>query len=286
MSSAAKLPGGIALEIITAELAEAIHPYDAPAAPLGILERTRLEKAAQDAGFDLTASLEGDWLVFRSTAFPFTVGVAPGRDGYRVGVSDAGLARRVAIEFPPVIAEALPPWEACLDGIADYPTLHRLFARIAAVGRVLAGEGLRTFEASCRQSPDTTEATRLVVQRVGQDIFRASLLAYWGQRCAVSGLAIPGLLRASHIKPWADCTSDAERLDVFNGLLLAPQLDALFDSGWITFLDSGQIRISQALDAASRTCLGLTGSETIVGLTERHQVYLTWHRKHRFGRRS
>lgn len=262
----------------------ALDDYDA--APLGSLERTRLEKAAQDAGFDLCPTVERGWLLFRSTAFPCTAGVASEIGGYRVAVSDAGLARRVATEFATVASDASPPWAVYLNSIQDYPTLHRLLGRIAEVSRVLAGEGLRAFEESRRHPPDTTEATRIVVQRIGQGIFRASLLAYWGQRCAVSGLAVPGLLRASHIKPWAECASNAERLDVFNGLLLAPHLDALFDGGWVTFLDSGQMKISDALDAGSRSRLGLTGAEAIIGLTERHQAYLAWHREHCFGRKG
>jgi len=60
------------------------------------------------------------------------------------------------------------------------------------------------------------------------------LLDLWEGRCAVTGLAVPELLRASHIKPWADCETDAERLDVYNGFLLAPHLDAAFDLGFIT----------------------------------------------------
>jgi len=83
---------------------------DYDAASLGSLERTRLEKAAQDAGFDLSPTVERDWLVFRSTAFPGTVGVASEIAGYRVVVSDAGLARRVATEFTAVAADASPPW--------------------------------------------------------------------------------------------------------------------------------------------------------------------------------
>lgn len=249
-------------------------------------ELIRIEKAAQDAGFDRSVEDNGGCLIFRSTAFPCVIGVASEIDGYRVAFSDADLARRLATEFAALAADATSPWAVCLNSIPDYPTLHRLFIRIAEVSHVLAGEGLQAFEESRRHLPDTTEATRLVVQRVGQDIFRSSLLAYWGQRCAVSGLAVPELLRASHIKPWADCASDAERLDVFNGLLLAPHLDALFDGGWVTFMDSGQIRISDALDAASRTRLGLTGAEAIIGLTERHQAYLAWHREHCFDRKK
>jgi hypothetical protein len=76
------------------------------------------------------------------------------------------------------------------------------------------------------------------VQRVGQDLFRDGLLDYWDGICAVTGLAVPELLRASHIKPWVDCDTDAERLDLFNGLLLAPKLDAAMDRGFITIDDA------------------------------------------------
>jgi putative restriction endonuclease len=34
------------------------------------------------------------------------------------------------------------------------------------------------------------------------------------------------LLRASHIRPWAECDDDEQRLDVFNGLLLISALNA------------------------------------------------------------
>ena len=53
----------------------------------------------------------------------------------------------------------------------------------------------------------SSEAERLVVQRIGQNLFREGLLDLWGRalRCAATGLAVPALLRASHIKPWADC---------------------------------------------------------------------------------
>ena len=55
----------------------------------------------------------------------------------------------------------------------------------------------------------------MVRQRVGQNKFRDAMLDYWGGACAVTGVAIPEVLRASHAKPWAECGTDAERLDVF-----------------------------------------------------------------------
>jgi putative restriction endonuclease len=54
-------------------------------------------------------------------------------------------------------------------------------------------------------------------------------MEYWNGRCPLTGIDQPELLRASHIKAWAACESDRERLDVHNGLLLAAHLDAAFD---------------------------------------------------------
>src|SRR4029077_6199477 len=52
--------------------------------------------------------------------------------------------------------------------------------------------------------------------------------------CRVTPGNEPRHLKASHIKPWRDAT-DAERLDGFNGLLLSPHIDHLFDECYITF---------------------------------------------------
>lgn len=251
--------------------------------PITPLEKTRLEKAAQDAGFDLSSECEGPWLIFRSTAFAQPIGLSVQADhGYRLALSDAIVAQRIGSEFGIKVIEIPSPWAMLLEGILDYPTLHRLFQRIATIYRVTTGDGLKEFKKIGLQNIDATEAVRLAVQRIGQNIFRASLLAYWGGQCPISGLSIPELLRASHIKPWAECSSNEERLDVFNGLLLSPQLDALFDGGWVTFQDSGQIQIATELDTASRKRLGLTGAELIAGLTTKHCHYLEWHRTHCF----
>lgn len=86
----------------------------------------------------------------------------------------------------------------------------------------------------------------------------------------------------SHIKPWADCETDAERLDVYNGILLAPHLDAAFDHGFVTVADDGAILVSDTLDAAARATLGLDRALRVRGLTDGHCAYLAWHRDHVF----
>ena len=98
---------------------------------------------------------------------------------------------------------------------------------------------LDTFRQKTRGLPRSTEAERLTVQRIGQDIFREALMQYWNGRCTLTGITEPELLRASHIRAWADCTSDEERLDVHNGLLLSALWDAAFDRHLVSFEDDG-----------------------------------------------
>ena len=168
------------------------------------------------------------------------------------------------------------------SSVSDLATLHRLLRRAFQLSRTLPDGLLHVFEAETANLPRATEAERLVVQRVGQDIFRRGLLEYWDGRCAITGLDVPELLRASHITPWSDCDTDAERLDVFNGLLLAPHLDAAFDSGFITIAEDGTVLASDALPPDARSLLGLDRSLTVHGLHRAHERYMPWHRSRIF----
>jgi predicted restriction endonuclease len=167
--------------------------------------------------------------------------------------------------------------------VSDTAPLHHLVREIWRLARALPIEPLRIFEAQTRSLPRTTEAERLIIQRVGQNVFRDALLAYWGGRCAITGVAEPRLLRASHIKPWAMCESDAERLDVYNGLLLAAHLDAAFDAGLISFTDKGAILFSFQFAQEDRDALGIHNQLALRRVGGGHLPNLAWHRKHLLG---
>ena len=126
--------------------------------------------------------------------------------------------------------------------------------------------------------PRTTEVERLVIQRIGQDIFRARLMDYWQGRCPLTGISDAALLRASHIIPWAECESDAERLDVHNGLLLSALWDAAFDTGLVSFDNDGEAIASPRLTSAAVGALNLQLGAKLSGLTETHQANFAWHR--------
>jgi hypothetical protein len=113
--------------------------------------------------------------------------------------------------------------------------------------------------------------------RVGQTRFRAELLEYW-KGCAITGVSIPAILKASHIKPWSASSSD-ERLDPYNGLLLTPNLDSLFDRGLITFESGGAIMISSRLQEADQVHLGISQNLKLRKINGAHKIYLEYHRE-------
>lgn len=128
------------------------------------------------------------------------------------------------------------------------------------------------------EAAPVTEREALRKSRVGQGRFRQELLRYWQEHCSVTGLRLPGILRASHIKPWK-FSSNPERLDPFNGLLLLPQYDALFDAGWISFADDGALLRSRVVPEGDLHLLGIQTTDCLQKLDARHLPYLQYHRK-------
>ena len=124
---------------------------------------------------------------------------------------------------------------------------------------------------------EQTEAETLIKARKGQGRFRKEVLSLY-PRCPVSGIEMPSLLIASHIKPWHVC-DDKERLDKFNGLMLSPNIDALFDNGLITIDINGTIQISTLLTLKNQNLLGINSDMKLEHLHQESQKYLQWHRE-------
>ncbi len=240
--------------------------------PPTAIERVTLEKAATDNGFGIEEGEAEAWHRFRGLGVPYTLWIARGEGVWFAGLAHGGVMAALSdLTAAPLARPDGGPAVAVTE-------LEPLVRRMARLARSLPPAPLEVFQEKTRRLPRTTEAERQVVQRVGQDVFREALFDYWSGRCPLTGITHPRLLRASHIKPWAQCDSDAERLDVHNGLLLAAHLDAAFDAGLITFADDGALRISPALSATNRTALHLDAYGALRGLTEKHLSYLAVHR--------
>lgn len=244
------------------------------------LDRTRLEKALADHGYDLTPVSEDSWIVGRSTQHPTIICIKIMQNG-SVALASGNptlLSALIKEGYDCNDGTALPEWAKWQVVAADFITFYVLLGRVAALSRSLPNQVAERFARACKTLPKTTEAERLVVQRIGQNLFREALIDYWQGRCAVTGLDIVPLLRASHMKPWAACASDEERLDIFNGLLLAPHLDALFDGGWITFSESGEMRVSLRLTLEQQAAMGVSIPYPTLELSPECQAYMSYHR--------
>lgn len=124
-----------------------------------------------------------------------------------------------------------------------------------------------------------TEKKALIDSRIGQGKFRQLLIDYW-KGCSVTRIKTIELLKASHIKPWR-VSNNFERLDPYNGLLLQPNIDSLFDKGYITFTDRGNIILSVQLPKTDSDRLGINSAMNIK-LNKNHKKYLEYHRNNIF----
>ncbi len=127
-----------------------------------------------------------------------------------------------------------------------------------------------------------TEREAVIQARVGQGLFRQNL-AKIEKRCRLTGVTEPTHLRASHTKPWRTST-DEERLNGENGLLLTPTIDHLFDRGFISFENSGELLVSKVAHPASLERMGVPYDKVVnVGdFTSGQKQFLTYHRENVF----
>ena len=265
-----------------------------------------LAKALKDSGFDNVASVGQGWVRGTSLSSPLVVhvrwkGDLPELSLPRLsilapalaagGVTAAGVTGTSCevVSLPPVPAGSVGADEAEAYGApataCSVPSLEALHLALAGAFRATRNIGLlpphEAFQLATSGLPRSTEAERFVVQRVGQQLFREALEMRFQGRCAVTSLSVSELLRASHIKPWAHCATDAERLDPNNGLLLAVNWDSVFDRGLVTFDPAGKPVWSERCSPETRNVLGLADGQ-LSGLTPEVEKYLVWHRAHVF----
>lgn len=243
------------------------------------LQRTLIEKSGNDNGFEhvVASDVSGVTLASARHANRALVGLDSGAYHVRFETGSQSLLPELQRSFPAKVADAFRA--------ATEADLAALLRRAASLSRALPSQAANDYQqavaAELAELPvgiAGTEVERMVRQRVGQNKFRDAMMDYWGGACAVTGVAIPEVLRASHAKPWAECVTDAERLDVFNGFLLSANLDALFDRFLISFDDQGVLVIAPALAGIDLQPLGISPGMKLRWVNALHQPYLAMHR--------
>lgn len=241
--------------------------------PQSFVVREECQKAASQNGFRRVLGEEVGWAAFGSTTARGSIFVAATSPS---GPWFLALDHIGAIQELDLSAVDVPGPGCARYSFETLGALYAVLHRVYELGVSLPDAPLREFELRVAGLPRTTEAERLVVQRIGQDIFRARLMDYWQGRCPLTGICDPALLRASHIIPWSECESDAERLDVHNGVLLSALWDAAFDRALVTFDEVGKPEFSAALSEAARAELRW---HSPICLTDEHRRRLISHRE-------
>jgi hypothetical protein len=238
--------------------------------------RVLIEKAARDAGFEIAVGADEKEFRFRSSLVPGELIIGELPTGYHVSVQDPAVREELIANFlPRRTSYAVGDGYIAAD---DTLALQMLAERIFQLSMSLPTRPLDVFRERIKKSPDATEVERVVRQRVGQDIFREALDQYWQGRCPITGITDRPMLRASHIRPWAICDSDEQRLDVFNGILLAAHIDAAFDAVLMTFDREGNPLLSSRLSQEARNVLREALGDQSISFTDHHQKYLDHHR--------
>lgn len=119
----------------------------------------------------------------------------------------------------------------------------------------------------------------MILARRGQGKFRERV-SMIERACRITQVNRPEHLIASHCKPWRDCESNDERLDGENGLLLTPTVDHLFDRGFISFENNGDLLVSPVVHKESLKRMGIAPDErrNVGAFSEGQRRYLEYHR--------
>lgn len=186
-------------------------------------------------------------------------------------------------------------WREFQDGFATLGPeseriLHNLFTNDEEMEiDLLERDGVRVERVVVRTLPSgPTEVVATVISRRGQQFFRQSVLNAYGVRCCISGIQVPRLLVASHIKPWRD--DPRERLNPRNGLCLSSLHDAAFDGGLMTLDERSRVVLSGRLrgflpqEALRANFLRYEGESIRIPekLAEPDEAFLAFHREHVF----
>ncbi len=208
-----------------------------------------------------------------------------GGEGWRLDVAYSDLPK--PLRYPDWVPAVLPQMQARYSAFAGSgrPNQGYLFKLPLSVGEhlvtMIEDQGVDIAAEASNAAPmpagGETERHTLARARIGQGKFRQDLLSRFDGRCAVSGLDRPELLRASHIKPWAG-SSNVERLDPNNGLLLSAAYDAAFDARLISFAEDGSLLLAPDFAPKTARSAGIDPLACLIAGDGASAGYLAQHR--------
>lgn len=200
------------------------------------------------------------------------------RDRFDSWLSDIRVGWRNEDRSPRELPAAYKAAMERMEKLTTEQVEEKILSYIAAEDIYEEGRDIQAIKSDL--SLDDTTRKQLVAARAGQGWFRIECMKLFPS-CPLTGISFPALLRASHIKPWRACQSGLERLDPFNGIMLAVHVDVLFDKGYISFANSGEVLISTELNKDLLQQMKISMTKVPAFPAHAHK-YLEWHRGNLF----
>lgn len=123
--------------------------------------------------------------------------------------------------------------------------------------------------------------TQVAKARKGHGVYRGKLLEQCPY-CPITMITDDRLLIASHIKPWVN-SNIFEKTDPYNGFMLSPTFDFLFDRGYMSFTDDKKVMLSPFLSKMTYSKIGISDNKSVPMLPiEGREGYLKYHRENIF----
>ncbi len=242
---------------------------------LPFVARQECDKVAFQNGFRRSLGETGGWRRYGSTTAQGSIWLASrGADSWLLSIDHAGVLAEIGLTVLDIDGPGIASFK--FDTLTE---LYEVMPRFYELSVSLPDAPLQEFLHKTEGMPMSTEVERLIIQRVGQSIFRDRLVTYWQGQCPLTGITDLTLLRASHIRPWKNCANDGERLDVHNGILLSALWDAAFDKGLVTFTSAGEPVFSKGLSTTAIDALTQSRKNLTLSFTKAHQDKLEWHRE-------
>lgn len=142
-------------------------------APQGYIVSTECEKATWQNSYRRKLQQSNGWAGWESTTAKGAVYLAAnGPQGpWHLAVDHAGVVGELGMQPAVLTGPGLAPYS-----FLTLSELYHALSRVYALSVALPDGPLETFVSQVRGLPNSTEAERLVIQRVGQNIFRDRLI--------------------------------------------------------------------------------------------------------------
>lgn len=233
------------------------------------------DKIAFDNGYKHSVGEQNGWRKYKSNNVSGSIWLTVDKQRlWMIALENESVVHQINLDR----STQLSPGYACFE-VESEESCSKFLDRVYKLSKKSSTDLESRYLNDTAHLTDETEVDRQHKQRIGQDLLRKELLLIHSNRCELTGIDNPELLRASHIKPWATCSSRKERLNVNNCLLLSALWDAAFDEGFVTIDKSGFPVFSKVLTQNSINSLVW---KTRINIEPSRQKFLDWHRRHVF----